>query len=554
VLTWLRAHAKRLLVSLGMLDRARRIRRRMAGGRARLRMRLSAPWYRRRLPDGVPGVVDVWHVDHWCPAVEDERLRARDIMASNLELAVGIVEAAGIPYTFVRISSRYRYRIAVPESARAALLAAIEGTTDSTLHLYQPADLLAGHEPWTAVPALGGRPHRRWRTSDTFRVFRAHADPAGRAVFDELHGCEIELWAEGGGNLSAPYDNLTAMRVSRDEFGSVATEVAGISVRTIPVESATPLLTDTPFPIDLVYTWVDGSDEAWLRRKAEVVGRHNPGKVAVDSDVAARYENRDELKYSLRSVDQFADFARHVYLVTAGQIPDWLDPTAPGLTVVDHHEIFGDEGALPTFNSHAIESRLHRIEGLAEHYVYMNDDFLFGRLVDQSIFFHPNGVAKFYMSPAAIAHEHLSVDRAANNARKLLEARFGRWVTNKMKHAPYPQRRSIIERMEADFPEAFATTARNQLRNASDIPVASSMAHYYGFLVGEAVPAAITNAYVDIGKAGYRDLLDEIAETRRYDVICLNDTGAEEVDPDERDAHVAAWLDTYYPVPSRWER
>jgi hypothetical protein len=44
----------------------------------------------------------------------------------------------------------------------------------------------------------------------------------------------------------------------------------------------------------------------------------------------------------------------------------WLDTEYPGITVVSHREIFGDTGRLPTFNSHAIESRLHRIPGLAE--------------------------------------------------------------------------------------------------------------------------------------------------------------------------------------------
>eukprot|EP00514_Thraustochytrium_sp_LLF1b_P006308 CAMPEP_0184539874 /NCGR_PEP_ID=MMETSP0198_2-20121128/18355_1 /TAXON_ID=1112570 /ORGANISM="Thraustochytrium sp., Strain LLF1b" /LENGTH=105 /DNA_ID=CAMNT_0026933411 /DNA_START=206 /DNA_END=520 /DNA_ORIENTATION=- len=63
------------------------------------------------------------------------------------------------------------------------------------------------------------------------------------------------------------------------------------------------------------------------------------------------------------------------------QRPDWLSSTASHITLVEHSEIFPEwakaKGALPTFNSCAIESVLHRIPGLAECYLYLNDDVLF---------------------------------------------------------------------------------------------------------------------------------------------------------------------------------
>ena len=82
--------------------------------------------------------------------------------------------------------------------------------------------------------------------------------------------------------------------------------------------------------------------------------------------------------------------------MTDGQVTEWLDRDADGLTVVDHTEIFGPGDALPTFNSHAIESRLHHIDGLAEHYLYLNDDVFFGRRVTPDQFFSPSGQSKFF--------------------------------------------------------------------------------------------------------------------------------------------------------------
>ena len=38
-----------------------------------------------------------------------------------------------------------------------------------------------------------------------------------------------------------------------------------------------------------------------------------------------RFTDWDELKYSLRSLEKYAPWVRHVYIVTNGQIPSWLD-------------------------------------------------------------------------------------------------------------------------------------------------------------------------------------------------------------------------------------
>ena len=48
---------------------------------------------------------------------------------------------------------------------------------------------------------------------------------------------------------------------------------------------------------------------------------------------------------------------------------------------VTHDEIFPNKSHLPTFSSPAIETHLHRIEGLADNFIYLNDDVMFGQQV-----------------------------------------------------------------------------------------------------------------------------------------------------------------------------
>jgi hypothetical protein len=50
-------------------------------------------------------------------------------------------------------------------------------------------------------------------------------------------------------------------------------------------------------------------------------------------------------------------------------------------------EIFKNKSHLPTFNSLAIESHIHRIPGLSKHFIYMNDDFLFLNKVELKDFY-----------------------------------------------------------------------------------------------------------------------------------------------------------------------
>lgn len=43
-----------------------------------------------------------------------------------------------------------------------------------------------------------------------------------------------------------------------------------------------------------------------------------------------------ELRYSLRSIEKFAPWIRHVFVVTNGQIPYWLNLDCPRISIVTH--------------------------------------------------------------------------------------------------------------------------------------------------------------------------------------------------------------------------
>lgn len=56
-----------------------------------------------------------------------------------------------------------------------------------------------------------------------------------------------------------------------------------------------------------------------------------------DEDVSAsRFEDNEELRYSLRSIERHAPWVRNIFIVTNGQIPSWLNLDNPRVTIVTH--------------------------------------------------------------------------------------------------------------------------------------------------------------------------------------------------------------------------
>ena len=313
--------------------------------------------------------------------------------------------------------------------------------------------------------------------------------------------------------------------------------------------------TDIGFEIDLVFSWVDGSSLEWQAKRAE---RMNSYVVGEGDDSEARFRQIDELRYALRSAQMYAPWVRRIFIATDSDRPSWL-AEHPRVTVVRSAEFFADPSVLPTHNSQAVESQLHRIPGLAEHFLYSNDDMFFGRAVSPTMFFSPGGISQFIEAPVRIGlgvsdDARSGFENAARVNRRLLRERFGPMTTRHLEHAATPLRRSVMAELEAAFPDEFAATAASTFRARSNISVTNSLYHYYALMTGRAVvqPAART-AYVDTTtRAGMRDMSD-LLRRRSMDFFCLNDGSAPEIDPKLRATTIIRFLESYFPIPAPWE-
>jgi len=498
-----------------------------------------------------------------------ECFRASDVLAANAAFVADALEAAGIRYLFVDAQTSRRRIVAVGEQDRAAAWSALRAAGHRS-----PVYVREVHPRGNSSSVRLDEVNEEDAAATAYAVFQVRAaSDSGIPLGGRELGCVVEFWqvlaedrpddhATGeplpAGSWLAPRRNRWADAVPGDIGEPAEWQVDGVHRPALPVLGDRHVF-DVDFPIDVVYTWVDGSDPAWLARKAEAHSAVGLGELNVFANNDSRFLSRDELRYSLRSLDMYADWVRHVYLVTDDQVPPWLDVTNPRITVVSHREIFGEHGRLPTYNSHAIEARLHHVPGLADHFLYLNDDFFFGRPVEPRLFFHGNGIARFATSTSKLglggtgAFDRPVMSGGKNN-RDLLFKQFERTATNKMKHVPQSLLKDVLFEMEERFADQFEATASHQFRNPGDLSIPSSMHHHYAYLRGRAVEGNLRYFYADIAHPRTAQRLERLLAHRNFDTFCLNDHDTSGVDPVEQQRMLHHFLGRYFPLPSSFER
>jgi hypothetical protein len=467
-----------------------------------------------------------------------------------LQLALAAFEAQGLPAFVLPHPTRLPRTVAVVAAPDdPALKRAVSQLTTEAGHCVAALD--------SRLPGGVALPQREVPAGNVFRLFAVVAGD-GFAYGPGL-GVDVQCWLtdqEDGAWLPAR-QNSYVERVPPEEqkLAPLATVVGDLpTLRTMSV----PSITDVDFPVDVVYTWVDGSDEDWQRSRAAALRVSDPEQFTESATAEARFREHDELRYSLRSLERHAPWVNHIWIVTANQVPEWLDTDHPKVTVVSHHEIWSDEGTLPTFNSHAIEAHLHRIEGLTEHFVYFNDDVFLGRDCAPEMFFEANGIQHIFQSRALIPDGapkpgEIASESAGKNARAIIEELVGRRIRTKLFHAPFALRRSVSEEISARYATEVQETSRSVFRRMGDVTLSGALHMYYSLATGRAVTSRLHYRYINVDSPTADARLRSLTRTP-FAVFCLNDTGAHGTDPRVVDLRTRGLLDSYFPNRSSYER
>ena len=330
--------------------------------------------------------------------------------------------------------------------------------------------------------------------------------------------------------------------------------------------------------IDFVVLWVDGADPAWRAEK----GKYQ-GIVLNDSNSDNRYRDWGLMPYWFRAVERFAPWVRTVHFVTCGHVPDFLNLDAPKLHHVCHRDYMPPE-ALPSFSSHALEMNVHRIEGLAEHFVYLNDDTFLLRPMPETAFFrdglpctyggeHPIelvGPLEVWQHAAvndlAVINRHFSKKTQSRSYRKKYVNKSYRWQDNlrtlaleklfpdyftgfKNLHAPAAFTKETFAQVWEAEPELLRSTTLHRFRSAEDVN--QWVCLWWQIASGQFASYNVSSAVATVNPRS----LDKLCRTIRrqqVDMLCVNDGADTDTFPSLRDG-LAQAFESILPEKSSFE-
>ena len=298
--------------------------------------------------------------------------------------------------------------------------------------------------------------------------------------------------------------------------------------------------------IDIVVLWVDGSDPEFIRKKQAVTGQVSPVNHDIDGD--QRYRDYGTLHFWFRMIEKHAPWVNHIYLVTNGQKPDWLNLKHPKLRWITHKEFMPKE-YLPSFNSSAIELNIHRIEGLSEHLIYFNDDMFMIKDTQPSDFYkngQPKLLAvydalvpwssftKIYRNDVELIYRHFPHKEAMKSSPwKFFNYRYGFFLTLKNlllfpwgptgyvnQHLPVPMKKSTLAHLWDIEGEILDRTSRNQIRDYG-VDVNQYICQHWQIESNQFYPMSKNfGEYIDINQVSQ---LDRIFNNKKRKLLCVND-------------------------------
>jgi hypothetical protein len=270
---------------------------------------------------------------------------------------------------------------------------------------------------------------------------------------------------------------------------------------------------------------------------------------SIDDD---RFSSNDELKYSLRSVFMYADWVRKIFIVSNCDPPAWLHGNEK-IQWVYHEQIYPDFTCLPVFNSHSIESCLHRIEDLSENFIYFNDDVFLNQPCNKEDFFDDLGRSLSFYEPYGMVvgirrEDTPSYMLAALNSADLIQNYFGIYPRKLLKHVPHALKKSVLTEIEFTFNDSVEKVRRAKVRSEMDISITSFLYHHYSYLLGKSLPASCR--YALVRAKNHKKVYSQPA---KYKFLCINDGGGDSSNLSYKMAS-KSFMEKRYPVFPPWER
>jgi len=324
-----------------------------------------------------------------------------------------------------------------------------------------------------------------------------------------------------------------------------------------------------PFDIDAIITWVDGSDPAHRARLQAFLQESGLGRAAAADPT--RFGDCGEIDYCVASLLRFAPWIRTIHIVVDQQAPALIERLRGSahegrVRVVDHRDFFqGFEQHLPTFSNRSIECLMWRIPGLAERFIYLNDDFQLVRPVRAEDFFDEHGIVlrgqwrasglrRWKLRIKAMGAVLLRVlgrnsrsatARPGNHAAQALSAQLAGFPDRylQVQHLPHPMRKSVLAAYFAANPEVLANNVPHRLRTEGQF-VTTALAAHLELAAGTArVDNRLTTIRLRPDSQDASALARDMARADADPAVCFSCVQSLDLASEPVRAAVIAWLD-----------
>lgn len=327
--------------------------------------------------------------------------------------------------------------------------------------------------------------------------------------------------------------------------------------------------------IDLIVPWVDGSDPEWQKQKQAYEEKKSPYDELF-------YRDWGLMRYWFRGVEKNLPWIRRIHFITWGHLPSWLNVDHPKLHIV-RHEDYIPKRYLPTFSVNPIELNIHRIDGLADKFIYANDDTFFIGKVEESYYFRDGLPCDCcHLMPITeicadgfghILWNNIACINRNFDFRTCLEKNHESWFCREYDEKVLRSNKASLfwSRFPGfsgnHFPNAYLKSTYEEVwqreyhllneacfhRFRSEKDVSGWLMRYWQLASGRFVPRKPEGSVFLLVDSREEDLRDAVMFSENR-VICINEGQRETVDYEERAAYIQALFQMILPEKSGYER
>lgn len=206
--------------------------------------------------------------------------------------------------------------------------------------------------------------------------------------------------------------------------------------------------------IDIVIPWLNPTEQ-WYSQYKNYCGNENP----------ARIRDLNTIRPAIKSILKNMPWVRYIWLIVFDEEQhanlDWEELKNDKVKFVYHRDIIPQE-FLPNFNSMVTECFVNKIDGLAENFIWSNDDMIFAKPIPQEFFFKDN--RPVHRSKYLYLYKNNNVclyDDICETTANMIEKMFGKKILAQDWHMPIPLKKSLIDFLWTKYNDIIYNSCKN---------------------------------------------------------------------------------------------